>query len=220
MSWEDCGRQAYQIDLARTLTSQLAALQTALMQGQSMKSVAALLSRMDGIRQEAVSIVTRRSPHNPIWSLFRMPRPTRISGPVQEVDRLNAARRAAFLMQVLRRVSRSGPSLAAMRQRLAREATYARAHIEASNKRELAARAVQGAVDKHGELLGWYATNDERTTAECREADGRNFTASQMPPIGYPGAVHPHCRCTAGPPFRTSARVSAVKPDPFRWADR
>lgn len=206
--------------MARTLTSQLAAIQTALMQGASMKTVAALLGRMEGISDETVAMVTRRSGSNPIWSLFRMPRPTKVDGPLQQVDRLNAARRAAFLMQVLRRVSNAGPSPRAMAQRLSREAGYARAHVEASQKREGAARSVEAMWEKYGDELGWYATMDARTTAECRAANGRNFNVRNMPPIGYPGAVHMFCRCKAGPPFRTSGRVADLHPDPHRWADK
>jgi len=49
-------------------------------------------------------------------------------------------------------------------------------------------------------MLGWRAVVDNRTTPECKWANGRNFRADRLPIIGLPGAVHPRCRCTSGPP--------------------
>ena len=48
-------------------------------------------------------------------------------------------------------------------------------------------------------LLGWRTVMDERTTFECKHANGLNFRADRMPIIGWPGAVHVRCRCSAGP---------------------
>jgi hypothetical protein len=48
---------------------------------------------------------------------------------------------------------------------------------------------------EHGNLLGWNTVIDERTSAECRAADGKNYYATAMPDIGFPGSVHPACRC-------------------------
>ena len=60
---------------------------------------------------------------------------------------------------------------------------------------------VDMATMTYGLLLGWHTVIDKRTSAECYWANGQNFHADQMPAIGYPGAVHPHCRCYPGAPF-------------------
>jgi len=64
-----------------------------------------------------------------------------------------------------------------------------------------AAAQVDTAVMDHGLLLGWHSVNDRRTSPECRAANRHNFRADDMPLIGFPGAVHPHCRCWPGAPF-------------------
>jgi hypothetical protein len=58
-----------------------------------------------------------------------------------------------------------------------------------------------------GGLLGWYSRNDDRTSAECLAAHGKNFDPNVIPPIGYPGSVHPHCRCRPGPAHKTNLLV-------------
>jgi hypothetical protein len=42
---------------------------------------------------------------------------------------------------------------------------------------------------------------DERTTGECRSAHKGNFNALRQPSIGWPGTVHPHCRCRVVEPW-------------------
>lgn len=67
--------------------------------------------------------------------------------------------------------------------------------------------------DENGEvLLGWYAHISDNTCARCLRADGRNFDALVPPPIGYPGAVHPHDHCLPGPPYADAERVEQVDP--------
>ena len=63
----------------------------------------------------------------------------------------------------------------------------------------------------YGDLLGWYTVRDARTSAECLAADGRNFSASAPPLIGYPGAVHPHCRCYPGPAHPGGRMLPSVR---------
>lgn len=107
--------------------------------------------------------------------------------------------RARFLIASARRIDdRSTRGLSAA-DAVAAERGFMQMHITAQRRRVEAAQAVDAAAGLYGRELGWYANGDERTTAECRWADGRNFYADRPPVFGYPGAVHPRCRCTAGP---------------------
>lgn len=56
-------------------------------------------------------------------------------------------------------------------------------------------------------ILGWKAQMDDRTTAECRAADGKNWILERPPKIGLPGTVHVHCRCQPVPPYPTRRLV-------------
>ncbi len=58
-----------------------------------------------------------------------------------------------------------------------------------------------GAPNAPAPLLGWQSVLDDKTTPDCRWASGRNFRADRRPPLGWPGTVHPKCRCRAVPPF-------------------
>lgn len=149
--------------------------------------------------------------------------------PVQSMHRLNMVRRAAYLVQAARRLTLAirysrgdtDPVVRAFKH----EARFLQQHLEAHAKRALAANAVAESAreslrDEHSEveprgLVGWYAKMDERTSKECRKADGRNFDPTRVPAIGFPGAVHPHCRCRPGPPHKTDLRVEALRGDPI-----
>lgn len=85
-------------------------------------------------------------------------------------------------------------------------------HMEAGRNRHQKARAVDRAARRYGPNLGWHARMDARTSEECRQANGRNFDAGRIPSIGYPGTVHPHCRCKPGRPFNTDRTVYEVSP--------
>jgi len=93
------------------------------------------------------------------------------------------------------------------------EERYYQLHRSAEGRRMRAAALVDMAArlnsDRGGtgdelaaaevEYLGWRAVIDNKTTPECRAANGLNFKADRMPVIGWPGAVHVECRCSAGP---------------------
>lgn len=111
-------------------------------------------------------------------------------------DRANLRYRAAFIKNALRRIWKAPDKKLALK----RELDYWKAHIRAGQRRKLMGKRVDFVAKRHGELLGWYAKMDDRTSAECRAADGRNFLAFTPPVIGYPGSVHLHCRCIPGPP--------------------
>jgi hypothetical protein len=95
-----------------------------------------------------------------------------------------------------------GQSLpAALLKSVQRERRFYAQHLMAIWQRSQAGAQVDSAQMTYGNLLGWHALRDKNTSADCLAADGRNFYADHMPLIGYPGAVHPHCRCQAGTPF-------------------
>ena len=132
----------------------------------------------------------------------------------RRMQRINIQRRAQYLIAAARRVTRSlgaDQSREALVKALGRERRYWQQHLQASAKRTQAAAGVDAAADQHGKtvvdnrgrrrvLLSWRSVNDERTTAECRAANGKLFYADQPPKIGYPGTVHVHCRCRPASP--------------------
>lgn len=73
-------------------------------------------------------------------------------------------------------------------------------HTQATRQRSSAAAAVDTAARTYGPLLSWVAQLDDRTTPDCRKAHGKNFRVTSPPRIGWPGSVHPTCRCRPGPP--------------------
>ena len=137
--------------------------------------------------------------------------------------RLNLIRRAQFLVHSARRlaadagrVSSGERGLLSVIESLQRERRFYGQHQEASWARMRAAAQVDTAVMDHGLLLGWYTVHDARTSPECRAADRHNFRADQMPAIGYPGAVHPRCRCLPGPPIPGAPMVGGATVMPRR----
>jgi len=131
-----------------------------------------------------------------------------------------AFRRATYLINASRRLA---PAVASgdvdrIYRAQATEARYLEAHLQAEDRRGAATLRVAETVapfgvDKNGELLlGWKATLDSKTSADCRWANGRNFNALQPPPIGYPGTVHLWCRCRPVPPYPTKRRVEHGTP--------
>ena len=74
-------------------------------------------------------------------------------------------------------------------------------HVQSQRIRSSAAVAVDRMARQLGTPeLGWYTVLDARTSPECRAANGTNFDVGVRPVIGYPGAVHPSCRCKPGKP--------------------
>lgn len=119
--------------------------------------------------------------------------------------RANLRYRAAFIINAIRRVAAAPDKKAA----IAREMDFFKAHLKAGQRRVLVGKRVDVARKRYGSLLGWYAKMDARTSAECRAANGRNFLALEPPVIGYPGGVHPNCRCVPGPPFPGAKMVDS-----------
>lgn len=126
-------------------------------------------------------------------------------GPVAIERRANLRYRAAYIINAARRIAGASDKKAAV----ARERTYWAGHQRASARRTKMAKRMAAATRKFGPVIGWYAKMDNRTTAECRAANGRNFLAAQPPVIGYPGTVHMHCRCLPGAPHPGGKMVDA-----------
>jgi hypothetical protein len=124
-------------------------------------------------------------------------------------ERLNLQRRAQFVVLASRRIgadlvsvhSRGQSMGEALLSAVSRERRYYAQHLLAIWNRSEAGAQTDNAAMTWGNLLGWHAVRDRNTSAECLAANGKNFYADHMPLIGYPGAVHPHCRCQAGAPF-------------------
>jgi hypothetical protein len=133
------------------------------------------------------------------------------------MSQLNLMRRAQFLVASARRLqgsvlqarSHNANIARAFADQLAAERRYYGQHKMAVWQRERAAAQVDTAGREYGRLLGWYSVNDSHTSPECRAAHRHNFYADQPPLIGYPGAVHPACRCMPGPPIPGAALVPA-----------
>lgn len=192
-------------------------LVTALTYAQSIQAIGAALEAFPDVLPAAVDVLLRMPPIRGLVTLNREK-----SGPhVAEIAmrRQNLLRRAAYLVSAARRLTtavKAHEIPAALRV----ERRYLAAHLDANANRTLAARAVAATAKVQGTrfsypvgVIGWYATLDERTSPECRRANGRNFDPSRIPPIGFPGTVHPHCRCRPGPPHRNAERVEDLQPD-------
>lgn len=113
-----------------------------------------------------------------------------------------ALMRGFFAINAIKRIAGAEDK----RAQLANERTYFDAHKKAQKRRRAVMEQVDAAASRYGPVLGWRAQVDSRTTGECRQANGKNFRADRPPSIGYPGTVHPHCRCEITAPH-TSGRM-------------
>jgi hypothetical protein len=143
---------------------------------------------------------------------------TGIIGPASAAtSRMNTARRAQYVLAASKRVmgaarearAKGGPDAAAARYaageavaaQLATERRFFEQHQAAMWNRARAAGKTDMAAAEYGPILGWLAKKDSRTSPECAAASGKNYYASRMPEIGFPGAVHPSCRCEPVAPW-------------------
>jgi hypothetical protein len=126
-----------------------------------------------------------------------------------QVSRMNAARRAQYVLAASKRVlgsvrearAKGGSVTAAFADAMATERRYYLMHLAAMANRANAAAETDKAAARYGDLLGWASVLDGHTSPECRLANRRNYYASSMPDIGYPGGVHDACRCRPVPPW-------------------
>jgi hypothetical protein len=127
--------------------------------------------------------------------------------------RTNLMRRAQFTVSAAQRLSKDvsraisalQPVVAALDRGVTRERRFYGQHLLAIWQRQKAGAQADSAAMDHGRMLGWHTELDGKTSAECKAANGKNFYADRVPVIGYPGAVHPHCRCRPGAPFPDGA---------------
>jgi hypothetical protein len=171
-------------------------------------SVAALIAALRA--RFALSALAWRALGAVLAFVLASPPPvTGIIGPASEqTARMNAARRAQYVLAATRRVATAArearakgqPMTEAIQAQVAREQRWYSAHQAAMWNRARAAGQTDIAAAEHGDLLGWNTVLDSRTSAECRAADGWNYYASAMPDIGFPGATHEHCRCFPSAP--------------------
>jgi SPP1 gp7 family putative phage head morphogenesis protein len=158
----------------------------------------------------------------------RPPDRTGFYGPATaQTARLNLIRRSQFMVnsarrfnETLARVAAGGADPREIFEQMAAERRYYGMHQEAVWNRMQAAAVVDSRVMDYGPLLGWYSVNDRRTSPECRRAHRHNFRADDMPPIGFPGAVHPHCRCWPGPPIPGAPLLGGGQRLPTRMSKR
>jgi hypothetical protein len=138
------------------------------------------------------------------------PAVTGIIGPASaQTSRMNTARRAQYVIAASKRVlgaargarSKGLPVIAAVQAQLAKERRFYSQHMAAMWNRAAAAGKTDMAAAEHGDLLGWLAMKSATTSPECKAASGWNYHASAMPDIGYPGSVHPHCKCIPVAPW-------------------
>jgi hypothetical protein len=134
-----------------------------------------------------------------------------------QVARLNLIRRAQFLVASSRRfndqmilIASGGADPQSVFDMMDAERRYYGLHLEAGRNRMAAAAQADSAAMDYGALLGWYTRIDARTSPECLAADKHNFRVDAMPLIGFPGAVHLHCRCFPGPPFPGASVLPAA----------
>lgn len=129
--------------------------------------------------------------------------PFRRSSPaVTHTRATEGAIRAAYLLGAARRIEADLRSGKTVGEAVSAERPYLIAHLRAGRNRVASARTVDQAAAAHGPLLGWKAVLDRRTDRQCRAANGRNFLANTPPLIGWPGTVHPFCRCMPVAPYR------------------
>lgn len=118
--------------------------------------------------------------------------------------------RAAYLVAAAGRIQASLDRGLTVKQAVALELPNTAAHLNAQRNRAQVAATVDQASKAHGYTLGWQAHMDTKTSAECRRANGKNFSVLSRPLIGWPGSVHPHCRCAPVAPFANAGWVDDV----------
>jgi SPP1 gp7 family putative phage head morphogenesis protein len=126
-----------------------------------------------------------------------------------ESSGLEPTYRAQYVLSAARRLS--GLAGGEREEALRREQRYFNQHLQAVANRRRAASEVDKARAQFGDELGWYAQMDSRTSEECKQAHGKNFSVTRIPPIGWPGSVHPRCRCKPGRKHANAQSVYSIK---------
>lgn len=179
--------------------------------GASAQASATTLLPLIGIPTSILLPVWRAAMSHP--TKFGPPPTSEVPTAATESSRLESTYRAQYILAASRRVQAAVRAGTPQADALRDEQRFYNQHLEATVNRAKAAGQVDTMAKRYGDLVGWYAKMDARTSAECKAANGKNFNASVRPPIGYPGSVHPACRCKAGKPHGTRATVYNIKPE-------
>lgn len=197
----------------------ITALAAAIIAAWALTKIHELLQKLHGVDTDTVDYVLG---HSIFVSLIKMD--TYVpADPILAAQRHhNIHRRAAYIVNAIHRMNTALTTHqpATIRAAWTQELDHLASHLQANHKRNEAAIDVSRRWKHagHPNLMGWLAILDDRTGAECREANGRNFDPTQVPAIGYPGSVHPACRCKAVTAWDTDARVEAL-PDTHMMFD-
>lgn len=153
----------------------------------------------------ALGLVKPGTAHRPNARLHGV---ARTEGSVREVRDNEAYYRAAYVMHAAHRINASLKSGHTLGEAITIERPNTRAHEQARRNRLEVAVRMQRLADQFGPLLGWYRDPTSDSETECVVADGHNFDAVLGTVIGFPGSVHPHCHCVAGPPHEDGGMVN------------
>ena len=162
-------------------------------------------------RYPQIKTANREAVEAALEHVMRWPQePIQGTGPATvQMARTNLQRRAAYAGKVIERFNTAAQSAQvqgvsvqeALQHAQHLDQNYLGQHAQAVIKRNKAASLVDMASSVYGNYLGWYSELDKDCTPECKRANGNNFYADFPPVIGYPGTVHPNCRCSPGKPF-------------------
>jgi hypothetical protein len=109
-------------------------------------------------------------------------------------------KRGLMAVNALRRIVTAG-RLPDMREQLDKEKDLFSKHRRQARHRTEIYALMDQMARVYGRLLGFYLDPNENNCAICKEMEGKNFYYYRQPRDGYPGAVHPNCKCSAGAPF-------------------
>lgn len=158
-----------------------------------------------GLPAMAIKTATRIAMSAPVGDA--MPPGSRTDGAARVTASKERLFRATYLLNAAKRINNWFREGIVPTEIVRRERRHFEAHRQAQARRRKVAREIDAVAARYGSELGWYAKMDSRTSAECRWANGRNFRVDRRPPIGYPGTVHPNCRCVPGKPHASGKSV-------------
>ena len=173
-----------------------AALATAASAALAFDTVASILGATSYLRRKALRLVLG------IVDRFPLPRQEAIGAAQRFAIEQNLLRRAAYIPTSMKRIEGALARGDSAEEAVIPEHRYFAQHVQAAQQRVLSAEKIDGLRWRYGDVLGWYAYPDGKVTAECRDANGKNFRADVPPRIGWPGFVHVNCRCYPGRPHR------------------
>lgn len=180
---------------------------------------AAIEPLLEGFELATTTLIARKSLRAALQQVERFPQPKLAGVGIAQRNMVvtNTVRRAAYVVAATRRIAEEmteakvhGESEeSGLSEAVSKENVYFLQHVNADAERIASATSIDSVAARYGDIIGWYANDDERVTAECRAANGKNFRVSDPPSIGYPGATHVECRCYPGPPHANAELLSA-----------